>query len=601
LASLVFILLKSGVDMTEKLSDLKSNAVEAIAQAMSKAVAVTLCVAGAYFVGATISGASGTPVSPWWPASGVALAALVVWGVPAVPGIYAGLAMGNLVHGLPEKFVWQAPLGLLGESCAALLLLRWALGKRPQFDQWKSVLGLVLVAPWLPALANGILAERFVDTSTQVKLLRSSSDLALFVLANGFGIALVAPALLVWKYAPDARWWRRMAVLVPAATAVGWGVFAFSLPADLLLLPLLVAAAAVDLRGTAPLVLLTSLALFIFSGHGAGPFVLTNGGINFTGIYVFIAVLAFGVLPLAAFCGEQSRRLRRDEAGGRAAGLRFWSWTDDGGAKLADSNDEAVPPGELFEMQRDRGSLETRSGGRDAMSFWMVTGRRRHGQPREVSGVLLDVSERLQMEQTRRQIWQSEIELRNLRASLTPHLLFNCLAAVRGVVRSDPEKARAFIDQLARFLRESNNAQARPTIPLLDEWQLCEDFLALQALRYERELPRLVDIEGPAHQVSLPPMMILNLVENAVKHGDISQNHPLVVRARMRGSELEIVVRNHGQFAKATPQRPSGLTVARARLQVVYGNTASLLIRQEGTEVVAVMKIPWESAARSRR
>ena len=580
--------------MTENRHDLKLSGFEATAQATAKAVATCLCTAVAYFVGATIAKTSGTPVSPWWPASGVALAALLVWGAPAAPGIYAGLALGNLLHGLPEKFAWEAPLGLLGESCAALVLLRLALGKNPRFYEWNAVLALVLVAPWLPALANGLLAEQFFDTSTQAKLLRSSSDLAIFVLANGFGIALVAPALLVWKNAPDARWWQRMALLVPATTAMGWGIFTFSLPGTLLLLPLLAAAASVDLRGTAPLVLLTSFAVFMFSGRGAGPFALAGGGIDFVAIYTFLAILAFGVLPLAAFCGEQRQRLQVKGAGGKAAGLRFWSWTDDAGAKLADSN-EVVAPRELFEMHRDRGSLETKSKGRDALSFWMVTARRSNGQPREVSGVLIDVSERLQMEQTRREIYQAEIELRNLRASLAPHLLFNCLAALRGVVRSDPEKARSFIDHLSRFLRTSTDAQAQPTISLLDEWQLCEDFLALQALRYERELPRLVDIDGPAYQARVPPMMLLNLVENATKHGEISQRYPLVVQAQMHGGELSAVVRNHGQFVEIPIQRPSGLTVARARLQVVYGNKASLLIGQEGTDVVAVLKIPGES------
>lgn len=90
-------------------------------------------------------------------------------------------------------------------------------------------------------------------------------------------------------------------------------------------------------------------------------------------------------------------------------------------------------------------------------------------------------------------------------------------------------------------------------------------------------------------------MMLLNLVENATKHGEISQRYPLVVQAQMHGGGLSAVVRNHGQLVEIPPQRPSGLNVARARLQVVYGNTASLLIGQEGTDVVAVLKIPGES------
>ena len=578
-------------NMTEPRPDQTLSAFEATTLAMSKALASTACVAAAYIVAATLFAGSGNSVSPFWPASGVGVTVLLLWGAPAVLGIYAGLAAGNLFYGLPETFAWTAPLGLVGESSAAVLLLRAVLGKQPRFEKWKAVLTLVFVAPWLPALANGLVMDRFFDNNTQAELVRSTGDLAMFVLANGFGIALVAPALLVWKYSPDARWWRRMAWAVPASAATSWIVFAFSAPANLLLLPLLWAAASVGIRGAAPLALLTAVMAVMFSSWGIGPFVLPGSGIDFVAVYTFLAVLAFGVLPLAAFCGEQRQRLQIDEAGGRAAGLRFWSWRAGEDVKITDSN-EVIAPENLFAARHDHGMLETNSAGRDAFSFWVVTRRERNGQPREVAGVLLDVSERLQLEETRRRIWQSEIELRNLRASLTPHLLFNCLAAVRGVVRTDPEKARTLVDQLARFLRASTDAQARDTITLLDEWQLCEDFLALQAFRYERELPRLVNIDGPAYRAAIPPMMLLNLVENAMKHGAISQSHPLVVHVSMQEGKLEAIVRNHGQLAGGLPQRPGGLGVANARLQAVYGDTASLALHQEGTDVVAVLKIP---------
>jgi hypothetical protein len=585
------MLLRCEPDMTEPGPDQALRAFEATIRAMSKALAATLGVAAAYCVAASLFAASGKPVSPFWPASGVAVVALLLWGTPAVFGIYAGLAAGNLFYGLPETFAWTAPLGLLGESCAAALLLRAALGKQPRFEEWKSILTLVLVAPWLPALANGLVMDRLFDTTEQAELVRSGRDLAMFVLANGFGIALVAPALLVWKNKPDARWWKRMAMVIPATAATIWIVFAFSLPANLLLLPLLAAAASVGIRGAAPLASLAAVAVFMFSSWGTGPFVVPGGGIDFVAIYALLAVLAFGLLPLAAFCGEKTRRLMIDVTAGRAAGLKFWNWTAEEGVKLANSG-EAMAPEELFEMKSESGLLETKSEGHDALSFWLVTARKGDGRPREIAGVLLDVSERLQMEETRRRIWQSEIELRNLRASLTPHLLFNCLAAVRGVVRTDPEKARTLIDQLAGFLRTSTDAQAQNTIALLDEWQLCEDFLALQAFRYERELPRLIEIEGPAYHAKIPPMMLLNLVENAMKHGEISQNHPLVVQVRLLEGRLEAIVRNHGQLTGVLPQREGGLGVANARLKAVYGGTASLAIRQEGTDVVAILKIP---------
>ena len=216
------------------------------------------------------------------------------------------------------------------------------------------------------------------------------------------------------------------------------------------------------------------------------------------------------------------------------------------------------------------------------------------GRASAANGVVFDLSERLSLEQARRRAWQSEIELRNLRASLAPHLLFNCLAAMRGIVRADPERARAFIDHLARFLRDSTTAQSRETIPLLDEWQLCEDFLALQAMRFERDLPRLVEIEGAAYHARVPPMTLLNFVENAVKHGQVDQLHPLIVSARLNGGYLDVSVCNRGKLGREPANRPWGLGIARARLQAVYGSAALIDISGADGEVTASLHLPAE-------
>ena len=165
---------------------------------------------------------------------------------------------------------------------------------------------------------------------------------------------------------------------------------------------------------------------------------------------------------------------------------------------------------------------------------------------------------------------------------------------MRGIVRADPERARAFIDHLSRFLRDSTTAQSRETIPLLDEWQLCEDFLALQAMRFERELPRLVEIEGAAYHARVPPMILLNFVENAAKHGQVDQLHPLNVSARLNGKYLDIAVRNRGSLGPEPASRLGGLGVSRARLQAVYGSTALIDISGTDGEVIASLHLPAE-------
>lgn len=527
--------------------------------------------------------------SPWWPASGIALAAVLVWGPWMLAGIYAGTAASNALWDLTSPLAWFGPFGLMFEAGLTALLLRRFLGPNPRPFGVRSCLAFVL-APWIPVALNGLYGFQLLQlggAAAPPDLLR---ELSAFIPANGFGAALVAPALLAWRQPPSARWWKRFAWSAFACATVLAFTCITASPAFLIVIPLLLAAAATGLNGAATLAAAVTFVVVSLTSAGLGPFAGRAEMIPFN---YFLALLAFGVLPVGALCGEYRRLLQQRQSAERAAGLQFWEWSSDRGTVIEGCEDGPNP---LFDPEKERGCLETQTGGHEALSFWQTSARDADGRPREVSGVLVDVSDRIVLERMKREAWQSEIELRNLRAGLAPHLLFNCLAAVRGIVRTDPERARTFIDHLARFLRDSTNAQERETVPLLDEWQLCEDFLALQSMRFERDLPRLVEIEGTAYHARIPPMMLLNLVENAVKHGEISQRHPLAVSARLHDGFVEAAVRNRGRLGPMPASRPGGLGVARARLKAVYGTDSSLDIVETGGDVVATVRFPAKPA-----
>jgi integral membrane sensor domain MASE1 len=542
--------------------------------------------------------------SPFWPMSGVAVGCVLLGGPWMAVGVYAGVAAQNVLIGMQNWTTWVGPLGIVLEALFACWLLSRLLGPRPRLTDLRGVAAFLFVAPWLPAAANGLIGVGLLYADEAAVMEQMGREFAIFVMANGSGIALFAPAFAVWTAAPDASWWKRFAILAPLVLGTAWLVFysPFAWPAYALFLPLLAAAVVLGLRGTAPLLAaVTAIAAFSLRQESWALAGRETPVAAYGQMYVFLGITAVCALAVAAIVGQYRRRLEHAARGADSAGLTVWHWDAQTGLTfdrigddclLAPRTSSALAPEELFDPAKDRGTRETEIDGRPALSFWEVSRRLPTGAADAAGGVILDLSERLSLEQARRQAWQSEIELRNLRASLAPHLLFNCLAAVRGIVRSDPERARRFIDHLSRFLRDSTNAQARETIPLLDEWQLCEDFLALQAMRYERELPRLVEIEGAAYHARVPPMMLLNLVENAVKHGTIDQRHPLVVSARLMDGRLEASVRNHGRLGPPPTARPGGLGIARARLQAVYGGDASLDMVQSGDDVTVAVHLP---------
>ncbi len=538
--------------------------------------------------------------SPIWPASGVIFATLLFWGPWMIPGVYVGVAASNALWDFNAPITWIGPPGLIFESVATIwLLTRW-LGPRPRLTDLRSCFVFLLWAPWLPVAINSLYGFLLLFVGGSVEWSAWRQEIPVFIVANGAGLALFGSAFAVWTSRPDAAWWRTFLVVGAITLVVAFLLFFQQLPLTpyFLLLPLLTAAVMLGLRGAAPL--LAAVALIAATGtfNGHGPLAAERA---FVVLYQFLGILALTVLPVAAIIEQYRTRQTIMSGGARSAALVFWTWDRNHGVRLEDGRDDCllVPPKTagpdpslLFETTAEHGLREAEIDGRSMLSAWLLTSRTTTGEPDAASGVLFDLSERLSLEEARRQAWQSGVELRNLRASLTPHLLFNCLAAVRGIVRTDPERARSFIDHLARFLRDSTNAQSRETIPLLDEWQLCEDFLSLQAMRYERELPRLVEIEGAAYHARVPPMILLNLVENAVKHGEVGQQNPLVVRAHLTEGSLHAVVRSRGKLGPMPSDRPGGLGIARARLQAVYGSDATLDIRQAGEDVIAELRLP---------
>ncbi len=543
--------------------------------------------------------------SPFWPLSAAAVISLMLGGWWMVVGIYIGVAASNVLWHLTSLTTWFGPFGIIFEASATWWLITWLVGPRARLTDMSSCFAFLLV-PLLPVALNGLLATGLLHVEKVTDSTLLGGEWAMFLMANAGAIILLVPAFAVWTGRPDAAWWKSAAIFGVVTLALAAAIFTApgTISPYLLLLPLLGASIRLGLRGAAPLVAAVTLGGVAATRLGYGPFAgqaLTDA---FASLYFFLALVAISVLPVAAVIERLQQRLQRARFAAGGQGLIVWWWDQTSGLhwdKLSETcplTIDATPSlsvEKLFVAEQDRGLHETELSGQPVLSVWEINERDDQGMAISAHGLLLEAHGTLGVGATQRRARESEIELRNIRASLTPHLLFNCLAAVRGIVRTDPERARSFIDRLARFLRDNTNAQTRETIPLLDEWQLCEDFLALQSMRYERELPRLVEIEGAAYHARLPPMILLNLVENAVKHGIVDQQHPLVVTVHLDGDHIEAEVRNEGLLGPIPTSRPGGLGTARARLIFMYGEEGLLDIKQDHSHVVAKVRLPSRS------
>lgn len=112
----------------------------------------------------------------------------------------------------------------------------------------------------------------------------------------------------------------------------------------------------------------------------------------------------------------------------------------------------------------------------------------------------------------------SEARLQALQARIRPHFLFNCLNAVLTLIRRDPKRAEAALEDLAELFRNLM-ADNRELVTLADEMALTRRYLQLEELRLGERLVVQWSVEPGCPEVLVPPMLLQPLVENAVYHG----------------------------------------------------------------------------------
>ncbi len=179
-----------------------------------------------------------------------------------------------------------------------------------------------------------------------------------------------------------------------------------------------------------------------------------------------------------------------------------------------------------------------------------------------------------------------------LRAQLDPHFLFNTLNAIAEWCREDPIVAEAATLKLASILRTIFEALQRPDWSLGREIALIEQLADLYAARDAGRYLFRIDVDDAARDLPAPPLILLPLFENAIKHGPAAGHAgavSLVVKREPTRATVEI--RNPGPFA-GRRDGGQGLPMLERRLALAYGDRSGLTIEADGVETVALLRLP---------
>jgi hypothetical protein len=198
---------------------------------------------------------------------------------------------------------------------------------------------------------------------------------------------------------------------------------------------------------------------------------------------------------------------------------------------------------------------------------------------------------------------EAEQKLSILAAQVEPHFLFNTLAGVRSAIVSDPTRAVVIIDHLVDYLRASiprlrcDGAQVLSTVA--DQLDIVRAYLGIMSARIPR-LSFTIFCPNELLDAPMPPLMLISLTENAVKHGIEPKVGPGCITVRIScqsqngGAMLMASVDDDGVgFGGKNAGNGIGLVNIRERLKAMYGNDASLwLTEREDGGMRASLQIP---------
>jgi two-component system, LytTR family, sensor kinase len=192
-----------------------------------------------------------------------------------------------------------------------------------------------------------------------------------------------------------------------------------------------------------------------------------------------------------------------------------------------------------------------------------------------------------------------EAELRALRAQISPHFIYNSLAAIASFVRTDPERARELLLEFADFTRYSFREHGEFTT-LAEELRSIERYLVLEKARFGDRLRVVIRVAPEVLSVTLPFLSIQPLVENAVRHGLEAKDGEgtVTVVALDEGVECVITIEDDGvgvdpdtvrdALSGRTTSASVGLANVDERLRTVYGDEHGIVVETapgHGTKV----------------
>ncbi|MBC7868085.1 MAG: sensor histidine kinase [Gloeobacteraceae cyanobacterium ES-bin-316] len=183
------------------------------------------------------------------------------------------------------------------------------------------------------------------------------------------------------------------------------------------------------------------------------------------------------------------------------------------------------------------------------------------------------------------------MQLNMLKQQLSPHFYFNTLNNLYGLAMADSKKLSNALEQLANIMGYVLKDCNEPKVLLIQEIKFLESYIALEKLRYEHATVIEMSVEGEANGQTILPLLLIQFVENAFKHGMKEKSDSNWMKVKLLVYENELLFRVHNSSSKAGTEKGIGINSVKRILHLQYEGKYELEMQNENNHFSVNLKL----------
>jgi hypothetical protein len=202
-----------------------------------------------------------------------------------------------------------------------------------------------------------------------------------------------------------------------------------------------------------------------------------------------------------------------------------------------------------------------------------------------------------QVEHLRSERWQMELQFESLKNQISPHYLFNCLNTISSLLYKDSHMAEEFIRRMGDTFQYVLDNQKQKLVTVRQEIEFVKSYYYLLQVRYEHHLKLEINLPKNILETPMPPLTLQLLVENAVKHNQISKDSPLLVYISAQDNTFINVINTKTQTIQPLNSFKVGLENIRHRYS--FFSNEKVQVKNEDKFTVRLPVIRLQSSSKS--